>query len=63
MPTEDQARAGRAHMIATGVPADGSQAAGNAQRLVNPHHVNPLRKEHVATWIRERARRELRPPL
>jgi hypothetical protein len=49
-------------MIATGIPADGSQAAENAQRLVNPRHVNPLRKEHVATWIRERAHRDLTPP-
>jgi hypothetical protein len=49
-------------MIATGLPADGSQAAESAQRLVNPNHVNPLRKDHVVAWIRERAHRDLRPP-
>ena len=62
VPTEDQVPAGRVHMIATGLPADGSQAAAGAQRLVNPNHVNPLRKEHVVAWVRERAHRDLTPP-
>ena len=62
MTKEDEGRPGRAHMIATGLPADGSQAAENHQRLVNPRHADPLRKEHVIAWVRERAGRDLTPP-
>ncbi|MHB8532925.1 MAG: hypothetical protein ACYDC2_09410 [Solirubrobacteraceae bacterium] len=53
--------AGRAFMIATGVPADGSEQVtpGSTQHLSNPPHSNPTRKEHVLQWVRERARREL----
>jgi hypothetical protein len=63
--------AGRAYMIATGLPADGSQAlspkelaekrvlAGSSQELANPPAFNPTRKGHVMEWVRERAAREL----
>ena len=62
---------GQAFMIATGLPADGSDAvppgelerkpvlAGSSQHLVNPPPYNPTRKEQVMEWVRERARREL----
>ncbi|MCP2167201.1 helix-turn-helix domain-containing protein [Goodfellowiella coeruleoviolacea] len=58
---------GLAYLIATGLPADGSdngsgdqwRRAGlvqpHAQRLVNPHHVNPVRREDVLDWVRDRA--------
>lgn len=63
--------AGQAFMIATGLPADGSDApspqelaekpvlAGGSQQLVNPPAFNPTRKQHVIDWVRERAAREL----
>ncbi len=63
---------GQAFMIATGLPADGSDALhseelrgkptlpGSSQHLVNPPPVNPTRDESVAAWARERAARELR---
>lgn len=65
-----QVPAGQAFLIATGVPADGSDTitaresvdkpllAGSAQELVNPSAFNPTRKESVLTWVGERARRE-----
>jgi hypothetical protein len=65
---------GLAYMIATGLPADGSDApapeelrskpvlAGSTQHLVNPPAVNPTRDERVLAWVRERAARELRSP-
>ncbi len=63
---------GQAHLIATGVPADGSPPLdpglehregllGSAQHLVNPAQHNPLRKEHVLDWVQERAKRDLTP--
>ena len=63
---------GQAFMIATGLPADGSDARhpdelrhepalpGSTQHLVNPAPVNPTRDETVAAWVKERAARELR---
>lgn len=63
---------GQAFMIATGVPADGSDALhpaelhdrpvlpGSSQHLVNPVAFNPTRDETVVAWVRERAARELR---
>jgi hypothetical protein len=65
---------GLAFMIATGLPADSSDAPGaeelaakgvvltSTQHLVNPAAFNPLRKERVIAWVRERARRELEHP-
>lgn len=64
---------GRAYMIATGLPADGSDAPhpdelrdkhvlpGSSQHLVNPAPFNPTRDDAVLGWVRERAARELRP--
>jgi hypothetical protein len=62
--------AGQAYMIATGRPADGSDAPparparrpvppGSSQHLVNPPAFNPTRNERVVAWVRERAAREL----
>lgn len=63
--------AGQAFMIATGLPADGSEAptpeelAGkppvpaSTQQLLNPPAHNPTRKPHLLEWVRERAHREL----
>jgi hypothetical protein len=63
---------GLAFMIATGLPADGSDAPppeelaakrvlpGSSQQLVNPPPFNPTRKQHVVEWVKERAERELR---
>jgi hypothetical protein len=63
---------GRAYMIATGLPADGSDAPhpdelrdkpvlhGSSQHLVNPPPLNPTRNERVIAWMRERAARELK---
>lgn len=60
--------AGRAYLIATGIPADGSDAVTGAQRrrpgmlpsrsqhLVNPREVNPTAREDVREWMRWRAR-------
>ena len=64
--------AGQAFMLATGLPADGSDAPtpmelagkrvlpGSSQHLVNPPVFNPTRKEHVIEWVRRRAARDLR---
>jgi hypothetical protein len=64
--------AGLAFMIATGLPADGSDAlpteeleprsagAGSSQHLVNPPAHNPTRKEHVLAWVEMRAARDLK---
>jgi hypothetical protein len=62
---------GLAYMIATGVPADvsGDPVAEprrpapqpGAQRLVQPVAHSPIRKPHVAAWVRHRAETELRP--
>jgi hypothetical protein len=63
--------AGQAHMIATGLPADGSMAltpeervrpgmlADSTQRLSNPPHANPTVKPEVLAWIKMRAARDL----
>jgi hypothetical protein len=63
---------GQAFMIATGLPADGSDARhldelcdkpippGSTQHLVNPEPVNPTRDATVAAWVKQRAARELR---
>lgn len=60
--------AGRAFMIATGLPADGSDGLaaedlqrpgmleGSTQHLVNPPVEVPTRKDHVTDWMRGRAR-------
>jgi hypothetical protein len=65
--------AGQAYMIATGLPADGSDVPapeeledkpvlpGSSQHLVNPPAFNPTRKQHVLDWVHERAARELSP--
>jgi hypothetical protein len=59
---------GLAFMIATGFPADDSEApadelsAGSPQDLVNPGSPQPARQQHVLDWVRERARRDLSPP-
>lgn len=56
---------GQAYLIATGVPADGSdtvteEQAGqpgflpSSQHLANPPHENPTAKESVAVWLRAR---------
>jgi hypothetical protein len=62
---------GQAYMIATGVPADGSDtphpdelrgkpvAAGSTQELVNPAAHNPTRDETVIAWVKARAARDL----
>jgi hypothetical protein len=64
-------RPGRAFMIETGLPADGSQATtpeelarrgapvASTQYLVNPPTEVPIRSEPVLRWVRERAAREL----
>jgi hypothetical protein len=64
--------AGRAFMIATGLPADGSDTpspeelderrlpSGSSQRLVNPPPLNPTRNARVMQWVRQRAARELK---
>ena len=64
--------AGQAFMIATGLPADGSDTpspeqldeerlpSGSSQRLVNPPPFNPTRNARVMEWVRQRAARELK---
>jgi len=59
---------GLAFMIATGLPADGSDGLapedyrrpgmleGSTQHLVNPPAANPTTKPHILEWIRRRAR-------
>jgi hemerythrin-like domain-containing protein len=58
--------AGQAYMIATGVPADGSDSIPDeemarrddlvpaSQHLANPPHRNPTTKEQVRAWIKAR---------
>jgi hypothetical protein len=65
---------GLVFMIATGLPADGSDAPPpeelaakrvlltSTQHLVNPAAFNPAGKESVIAWVRERAHRELEQP-
>ena len=62
---------GQAFMIATGLPADGSDSPhpdelrgrpalpSSSQGLVNPAAFNPTHTGDVAAWVRERAVREL----
>ena len=62
---------GRAYLIATGLPADGSHALtdadrrrpgfveGSTQHLVNHGPVNPTRREDVLAWVRRRAAADL----
>ncbi|MDX6625180.1 MAG: hypothetical protein QOE56_169 [Solirubrobacterales bacterium] len=62
---------GLAFMIATGLPADGSDVPsdeelaskpvleGSSQQLVNPPAYDPTRNQEVLDWVRERAEREL----
>ncbi|HWE09163.1 MAG TPA: hypothetical protein VG325_07405 [Solirubrobacteraceae bacterium] len=62
---------GQAFMIATGLPADGSDSPtpselgekrllpGSSQHLVNPPPFNPTRNAEVVTWVQQRAAREL----
>lgn len=62
---------GLAFMIATGVPADGSEAMTpdelaarhvpkcSTQQLVNPPTADPTSSDIVRRWVRERAAREL----
>ena len=62
---------GQAYMIATGVPADGSDpphpdelrgkpvATGSTQGLVNPPAHNPTRDATVVAWAKARAARDL----
>jgi hypothetical protein len=63
---------GLAFMIATGLPADASDAPpqhepeqkaaldGSSQRLVNPPPFNPTQKPEVLEWVKRRAGRELK---
>lgn len=65
---------GLAFMIATGLPADGSDVPspeelagkpvlpGSSQHLANPPAFNPTRNPAVIAWVRERAARELTRP-
>lgn len=57
---------GQAYLIATGVPADGSDAVSgerarrpgflpSSQDLANPPHENPTAKESVLAWLKARA--------
>jgi hypothetical protein len=48
---------GLAHLVATGLPADGSSARNSepTQQLVNPPAHNPTATEEVHRWIRQRA--------
>lgn len=69
--------AGQAYMIATGIPADGSDSLapeeqgregvqlGGAQALLGVPHQNPNRPEdkaRVMAWVRDRARTDLQKP-
>lgn len=57
---------GQAYLIATGVPADGSDSVPDqdveqrpgflpsSQRLVNPPHENPTSKQSVREWLQRR---------
>jgi hypothetical protein len=65
-------RPGQAFMIATGLPADGSDSPhpdelegrpalpASSQHLVNPTPVNPTRNQQVIDWVRDRATTQLR---
>jgi hypothetical protein len=65
---------GLVFMVATGVPADGSDSlsgeqlrdprlsASSTQHLIGPPAFNPTRRPGVDQWVRERAARELEPP-
>jgi hypothetical protein len=58
---------GLAYMIATGIPADGSDTIapqdteregflhGSTQGMANPPHHNPTRDEATVAWVRARA--------
>lgn len=57
---------GRAYLIATGVPADGSDGVARrqgregllpvrSQQLVNPREVGPVARADVHAWMRRRA--------
>jgi hypothetical protein len=62
---------GKAYLVATGLPADGSPALGeedfakpgairgSTQALANPPHHNPTVKPEVLAWVRARAARDL----
>ncbi len=64
--------AGQVFMIATGLPADGSDTPtpeelknrrllpGSSQHLVNPPVFNPTRNEEVIEWVQARAAGELK---
>jgi hypothetical protein len=64
---------GQAFMIATGLPADGSDTPhpeelrgkpvlpAGSQDLVNPPALNPTRDETVIAWVKARAARDLEP--
>ena len=63
--------AGATFMLATGVPADGSDAPtaeqaawmpASTQHLVGVPAFNPTSDPHVLPWVRERAARELTRP-
>jgi hypothetical protein len=57
---------GQAYLVATGIPADGSDTVtaeqrrrpgmlpSRSQHLVNPNEVNPTRRDDVLDWIRSR---------
>ena len=65
---------GLAYMLATGVPADGSESPrpqervgraapeSGAQLLINRPEVSPTQKSFVTDWMCERATRELTTP-
>jgi hypothetical protein len=65
---------GLAFMIATGLPADGSDAPppeelerkrvlpGSSQHLSNPPQFNPTRNATVIEWVKARAQRDLQVP-
>jgi hypothetical protein len=65
---------GKAFMIATGLPADGSDAPhpaeeqdkrllpGSSQHLVNPPPLNPTRNATVIEWVTQRAANQLAKP-
>lgn len=64
---------GQAFMIATGLPADGSDTPhpdelrakpalpAGSQALVNPPALSPTRDETVIAWVKARAARDLEP--
>ena len=64
---------GQAYLIATGLPADGSDnphpaeergkpvLPGSTQHLVNPPPFNPTGNPKIVRWVQDRAARDLRP--